>query len=117
MKQAFAILLVILLGAMFTVAVAQDQPAEKAAPAKKTDMRTVPRLSGTVHMINKDTSTITIRKGNVTREIVYTSDTKVTNQNKPATLDDVKEGSRVVAIGKWDKTKLVADRINITRPR
>jgi hypothetical protein len=72
------------------------------------------RLSGVIHMINKDTSTITIRRGNVQRQVVYNADTKYTYQNKPATIDEVKEGRRVICLGKFnDKTQLVATRVEV----
>ena len=41
------------------------------------------RLSGTVHAIDKDTSSIVIRKGPVQRRVVYNAETKFTIQNKP----------------------------------
>jgi hypothetical protein len=36
------------------------------------------RLSGTVHMIDKDASTIIIRKGADRRTVLYTAETKIT---------------------------------------
>ena len=53
---------------------AQDQ--------KKTSTKE-DRLSGTVHAIDKDTSSIVIRKGPVQRRVVYNAETKFTIQNKP----------------------------------
>jgi hypothetical protein len=52
---------------------AQDQ--------KKTSTKE-DRLSG-VHAIDKDTSSIVIRKGPVQRRVVYNAETKFTIQNKP----------------------------------
>ena len=41
-------------------------------------------------MIDKDTSTIIIRKGAVQRKVVYNAETKFTVQNKPGgSIDDV----------------------------
>ena len=73
------------------------------------------RLSGTVHMIDKDTSTIIIRKGAVQRKVVYNAETKFTSQNKPGgSIDDVIVGRRVICLGKFNnKTQLVATRVDI----
>ncbi|MFB3828800.1 MAG: DUF5666 domain-containing protein [Bryobacteraceae bacterium] len=89
-------------------AVAQEKKAKKAE-AKKED-----RLSGRIQMINKDTSTITLERNNVRRTVVYSPDTKITYRNKPGTMDDVKEGRRVIVLGKFnDKAQLVATRIDV----
>src|SRR5437660_12244679 len=65
------------------MASAQDQ--------KKTSTRE-DRLGGTVHTIDKDTSSIIIRKGPVQRRVVYNAETKFTIQNKPRSIDDVIAG-------------------------
>ncbi len=62
------------------MASAQDQ--------KKTSTKEE-RLGGTVHTIDKDTSSIIIRKGPVQRRVVYNAETKFTIQNKPGSIDDV----------------------------
>lgn len=72
------------------------------------------RLTGTIEMINKDTSTITLRKGNIKRFVVYNADTKYTKVNKPGTMEDAKEKKRVICLGKFDdKARLVATRIDV----
>ncbi len=91
---------------------AQEQPA----PAKPQ----VDRLSGTVQNISKDTKTFTVRtRNNVMRQIVYSDATKVTNNNKPGgSIDEIKEGTRIIALGKFNaKTQLEAERIDIRPPR
>ncbi len=110
MRRSLSILTGLALGVVLSLSVATPTYAkEKKAAAAKED-----RLSGTIHMINKDTSTITLRKGNVQRQIVYSADTKYTYRNKPGTMDDVKEGRRVICLGKFnDKTQLVATRIDV----
>ena len=84
-----------------------------AKDAKKSNKES--RLSGTVHMINKDTSTITIRdKNKVQRPVVYSGDTKFTYLNKAGSIDDVKEGRRVICLGKFgDQNRLMATRVDI----
>ena len=85
-----------------------------AEDPKKTSTKE-DRLSGTVHMIDKDTSTIIIRKGAVQRKVVYNGETKFTIQNKPGgSIDDVIVGRRVICQGTFnDKTQLVATRVDI----
>jgi len=80
---------------------------------KKTATK-VERLSGTVHMIDKDASTIIIRKGADRRTVIYTADTKITIQNKPGSLDDVIVGRRATCIGTLkEKTQFVATRVDV----
>lgn len=88
-----------------------------SAQAKKED-----RVSGTIQRSNKDQSTLTVRtgRGNVERIVVYDSSTKWTKGTKRETAmaSDFKDGSRVIALGKFDdKTRLVATEINLRAPR
>ena len=70
------------------------------------------QLNGTVHILNKDTSTITVRKGMVERQIVYNADTKwmygKQSDAKPSSLDQLKEGWYLNCKGTFDGAKLVA---------
>ncbi len=87
------------------VASAQDQ--------KKTSTKE-DGLSGTVHAIDKDTSSIIIRKGAVQRRVVYNAGTKFTIQNKPGSIDDVIAGRQVICLGSFnDKSQLVATRVDV----
>jgi hypothetical protein len=96
---------VFLLLSLVAIARAEDQ--------KKTATRE-DRLSGTVHMIDKDASTIIIRKGADRRTVVYTPETKITIQNKPGSLDDVIVGRRATCIGTLnEKTQFVATRVDV----
>ena len=110
MRRSISICAGLFFGFLLSLAVATSANAqEKAKDKSKED-----RLSGTIHMVNKDTSTITIRRGNVQRQIVYNADTKVTYRNKPSTMEEVKEQRRVICLGKFnDKTQLVATRIDV----
>jgi hypothetical protein len=86
------------------------------AQAKK-DLKTgEDRLEGTIQSISKDTSTITLRqtnKNNVIWQIVFNKDTKFTFRNKPATVAELKDGIRVICLGKFlDGTKMTAVRID-----
>ena len=73
MKSSIALFAgVFLLLSLAVMASAEDQ--------KKTSAK-VDRLSGTVHSIDKDTSSIIIRKGAVQRRVLYNAETKFTIQN------------------------------------
>ena len=70
------------------------------------------QLTGTVHMIDKDKSTITVMKGTTQRQVIYNSDTKwmrgTEASNKPSSLDDLKENWYINCKGTFDGVKLVA---------
>src|SRR6266851_2852798 len=97
---------VFLLLSLAVMASVQDQ--------KKTSTKE-DRLSGTVHRIDKDTSTIIIRKGAVQRKVVYNAETKFTIQNKPGgSIEDVIVGRRAICLGTFnEKTQLVATRVDV----
>jgi hypothetical protein len=107
MKRLIGLSLGVLLSLLFAVSVfAAD---DKAAKPAKPD-----RLDGRIQMINKDSSTITLEKGTIKRQVVYSGDTKFTYRNKPSSMDEVKEGRRVIVLGKFnDKAQLVATRIDV----
>jgi hypothetical protein len=70
-------------------------------------------IQGRVQMINKDTSTITVEKGSLKRQVVYSGDTKFmyghSNNNKPGAADQVKEGNYISCSGTFgDKAQLMA---------
>jgi hypothetical protein len=74
------------------------------------------RVTGTVHMIDKETATIIIRKGGVQRRVVYNAETKFTFQNRPGSIDDVIVGRRAVCLGTVnDNRHLVAVRVDVRR--
>ena len=74
------------------------------------------RVDGTIQMTDKTAHTVTVRVrgGNAWREVVYNDTTKVTLRNKPGTVDDLKDGRRVIVLGKVnDKKQIVASRIDV----
>lgn len=102
-----------LFSVMLGVFLALGLAAQAGAADKKKDDKEK-RLSGRVQMISKDTSTITIRASGATRYVVYNADTKYTFRNAPSSLDEVKDGRRVICLGKFDeKVRLVATRIDV----
>ncbi len=84
--------------------------APQSSAADKGD-----RVEGTVKTINKDTSTIVVAKGsNPPHTVIFNADTKFTKRNQPGSMDDLKEGRRVICLGKFDdKTRLMAARIDV----
>jgi hypothetical protein len=97
----FALCLGVLVAIAVGPAVAKDKKAKEG------------QLTGTVKMINKDKSTITVMKGNAERQIVYNADTKwaygTMSSNKPSSLDDLKENWYLNCKGTFDGVKLVAN--------
>ena len=89
-----------------------------AVIASAQDQRTIStkedRLSGTVHAIDKDASSIIIRQGAIQRRVVYNAETKFTIQNKPGSIDDVIVGRRVTCLGSLnDKSQLMATHVDV----
>ena len=70
------------------------------------------QITGTVHMIDKDKSTIVVTKGATPRQVIYNSDTNWMHgtqaSNKPSSLDELKENWYINCEGKFDGVKLVA---------
>ncbi len=89
-----------------------------SAQAKKDPKTGLDRLEGFVTSVDKDKSTIMVRQSGSTSivawTIAYTADTKFTYRNEAGSLDDVKEGRRVIVLGKFGEgTKMTADRIDV----
>jgi Cu/Ag efflux protein CusF len=117
MRKSFSIAMTLLLACFVALSLTGQAFAQGKAKAKAPALD---RVAGTVQMISKDTSTITLRDSrNVVRQVVYSDATKITKVNKPGgSLDEIKEGTRVICLGKFDdRTRLVATRIDIRLPR
>lgn len=118
MKKVLVVLIALIVGvslAFAQAAPAAEKPAKKEAP--KLD-----RIHGVVMSINKDTSTLNVKqnKTGIIRQIVYSDATKFTDhENKPgASLDQIKEGTRIIALGKFnEKSQLAATQISIRLPK
>ncbi len=111
MKKLFCFLFTLLLG-VAVVASAQ----EKGGKAKKDETR----VDGRVVMINKDTSTITVTEGKTKaqRQVVYSASTAFTYRNEKGAIGDVKDGMRVICLGKFDeKGRLMATRVDVREGR
>jgi hypothetical protein len=82
-------------------------------PARAADKKAMEgQITGRVHMIEKDKSTIVVMKGNAQRRVIYNSDTKwmygTQASNKPSSLDEMKETWYVNCKGTFDGANLVA---------
>jgi len=104
MRRSILTTFALCLGVLLALAVGPVVAKEKKAKQGQ--------LNGTVHMISKDTSTITVTKNNAQRQIVYNNDTKwtygVQSDAKPSSLDQLKEGWYINCKGAFDGVKLVA---------
>ncbi len=86
------------------------------AQVKKDKATGLDRIEGTVQAINKDKSTIMVKQGgtvNPVWQVIYDAKTKVTMLNKAAKLEDLKDGMRVIVLGKAEKETMTASRIEI----
>ena len=100
MRRSILTTVVLCLGVLVAIAGAADKKAKQG------------QLTGTVHMIDKDKSTITVQKGGATRQVVFSSDTKwmygTQGSNKPSSLDELKDNWYINCKGTFDGVKLVA---------
>ncbi len=87
------------------------------AQATKDAKTGLDRIEGYVVSIDKDKSALVVRQKsgtNVTWNVLYNADTKFTLRNAPSKVDEMKDGERVIILGKFDdKNKLTATRIDI----
>jgi len=89
-------------------AMAQDKKA--TAGAKEL------RWHGIIVRINKDESTLDVRKGTTERKIHFDSSTKWTQGSKTVDMSEFKEGSDVICLGGADeKGEFHATRIDLRR--
>lgn len=97
----FTLFLTALLGlALVAGAAAQNKAAKPPKPSN---------IQGKVQMLSKDKSMITVATSTVPREVVYDSDTKFmyghSKDNKPGSLDQVKEGYFISCQGTFPQGK------------
>ena len=110
------ILLLMLLGLLVTIgfaapaAPAQEKKEKPAAAAKEV------RWHGIIVRINKDTSTLDVKRGNAERRIHFDSSTQWTKGKKVIDMSEFKEGSDVICLGKSDeKGDFQANKIDLRR--
>jgi hypothetical protein len=112
MKKIFSNMHVWLIAALLVGAFAVSV---QAADDAKLD-----RLEGRVQMINWDTHTITLgvnvssATSRVPRVVIFNDSTKFTYRNEPSSLEMLKEGRRIICLGKFgEEAKLFAARIDV----
>ena len=101
-------------GMAVLVAVALAGPA--AISTKAQEKPKEERVSGTVEIINKDKMTIVLQGtgGENQKQVMYDAKTVVTKNNKPAKIEDVANGQRLICVGHTgDKGQFLAHRIDI----
>ena len=110
------ILVVVLLGILVTMgfvvstSIAQEKKEKPAVAAKEA------RWHGTLLRFNKDASTLDVRRGTNEKRIYYDRSTKWTKGEKTIEMSEVKEGSDVICLGKYDeKGEFHATRIDLRR--
>ena len=111
MRRTLFLVLGLFLGLVLTGAPVNARQKDSKTAAGKQD-----RIDGTIHQIDKATKTVTVRlRGKPDqRPVTYDDKTAFTYRNKPATLDELKDGRRVIVLGKMnDKGTLAATRIDV----
>ena len=99
----FAAFAVVGLASLKAVAGGQEAPA--AAPKES-------RWHGQIIRIDKDASTMDVRKGTVEKKIHFDSSTKWTQGTKVVDMSEFKEGADVICLGTYPKGSVV---MNATR--
>ncbi len=85
------------------------------AQVKKDTKTGLDRIEGTVQALNKEKGTLNVTQtsSKATFKVTYNDQTKFTKRNAQAKLEDLKEGQRVIVLGKYENDTLMAARIDI----
>ena len=87
------------------------------AQVKKDTKTGLDRVEGTIEILNKAKATISVKQSGAkppaSWQVAYNDKTAITLRNKPAKIDDLKDGLRVIVLGKYEKNVLNASRIDI----
>ncbi len=109
MKRGLLITLAVCVGVALVFALATQAVAQEKKAAKKEPIR----YSGRINILSKDAKTITIQAKTGVLAIKYTDATKFTYRNKPGTIDDAKEGRRVIVLLDPAQKDMVAVRVDV----
>jgi len=96
------------------------KPDDKKQGDKKTELRKSSlgmSIVGTVSGTDKNAMTVSIHGGATDRVLSVTSQSRITKDGKPATLDDIHTGDRVLGAyrkGEGDKLEIVNLTVNAT---
>ena len=101
-----------LIGLFLGIALILSLGAPMFGQTKKAEKQQ--RIDGMIAVISKDTSTITIQSKNVRLQVLYNAKTQFSFRNKPATVDELKEGRRAIClVTSNEKNQMVATRIDL----
>lgn len=110
-KALFLLLVAVFAFAGYGVQSTVAQEKEGKAAVEKQG-----RWHGVIVNINKEKSSMDVRKENVTRTVYYDSSTKWTEGTKTIDMSEFKEGSDAICLGKYDEKGLLhATRIDLRR--
>ena len=101
--------LIVTLAVCVAVALVCALATQAVAQAKKEPIR----YSGRINILSKDAKTITIQAKSGVLAIKYTDATKFTYRNKPGTIDDAKEGRRVIILLDPAQKDMIAVRVDV----
>lgn len=105
-----------LLGLLMMIGFAAQTATAQAKKQKATAAAKEARWHGLVVRISKDESTLDVKRGNSERKIHFDSSTQWTKGKKTIEMSEVKEGSDVICLGKFDeKGEFQATRIDLQR--
>ena len=110
MKRGIPVVMILVLGLTLVLVVGLYGQIKKDA---KTGLD---RIEGTIETLNKDKSTLSLKQSRgsgAAWQVAYSDKTVITLRNKPAKIEDLKEGLRVIALGKYEQNALNATRIDI----
>jgi len=81
-----------------------------SAQNKKTKPPKMSNIQGSVQTLDKAKMTITVRSGNVRKDVIYSGDTKFmyghSNDNKPGSIDQVKDNFYISCAGTYEAGKV-----------
>ena len=107
MRMCRSVLRVLCLAALFGV-LAFQLSAQKKAKAAKAPKQS--NIQGSVQSMDKSKMMITVRTGTAKRDVMYSADTKFmyghSNNNKPGSVDQVKDNNYISCSGTYDKGKV-----------
>ncbi len=86
------------------------------AQVKKDAKTGLDRVTGLIQDLNKEKFTLTLKQaGTVAKfwQVTFNDKTTITLRNKPAKIEDLKLGLRVIILGKVEKDIINASRIEI----
>lgn len=111
MRRRFFIAMGLFLGVALTLPALEARQKDTKTATVKQD-----RIDGIIQLIDKPTKTVTVRLRDKQQlqQVIYGDKTTFTFRNKPATFDEVKDGRRIIVLGKInDKNQLIATRIDV----